>query len=275
MKTLLVATDFSAAADHTLQYANQLAARLQADIVLVHCTHGSGQTEQEKTVLQLHNLAERMRYQRPVRQGARKIRYRYEALEGCLHDHAPALVEKYRIALMVLSLEHTDCGEPAANANHAIRIIEEVGCPVLIVPPGAKRLPARLVYAVDFTSFDETVFGKLLELVKSLNARLFLVQTYEHQNLGQLSALKKAVSKIRIRYAEEPVEFHLLAEEDALEGISEFCARVQADMLVVAHQDCQLVTRLSDIRYLKTQAYHTRIPVLSYQLQAVAYSCSL
>src|SRR5690606_17571548 len=61
------------------------------------------------------------------------------------------------------------------------------------------------------------------------------------------------------------VDFRLLEEEDMLEGISEFSEEASADLLILATQDNYLLERLFSTNYMKTMAFHTRIPLLTYR----------
>lgn len=64
MKTILVPIDLASSAEHTLAYANKLAVRWPAEVVLLPCHHGDEfrAEEGEKLEQQLHTLVERLRY---------------------------------------------------------------------------------------------------------------------------------------------------------------------------------------------------------------------
>lgn len=59
-----------------------------------------------------------------------------------------------------------------------------------------------------------------------------------------------------------PVTPHLLEEDAPLEGTSEFCARLQTQLLIIAPTSHAQLLRYFDACYATTQAYHTQIPVL-------------
>ncbi|KUG08026.1 universal stress protein [Solirubrum puertoriconensis] len=263
MKTILVPVDLTAAAEHTLVYANKLAVRLGAEVVLLYCHHGNlSATETADYQKRLDTLAERLRYVQLVRQDGRRIRYRHAVRSGCLHDRIQEVIDAYAADLVVMNLEHIDCGEEAISGNHAIRIAELASCPVLVVPPGARTLPARLAFMADFGSLDKATLPGLNDLVVGLHAQLQLVHFYQRLDLPELISIKRGMQMIRTELPTVNIDSKLVLDDDPLEGVSEFCALIQAQLLVFAPADVSLLRRFFDVCYTKTRAYHTRIPVL-------------
>ncbi|GAA4389979.1 universal stress protein [Hymenobacter koreensis] len=264
MKTILVPVDLTAAAEHTLVYANKLAVRLGAEIVLLYCHHDSDEPSPNFTDHQkrLQNLTERLRYVQLTRQDGRRIRYRYAVRNGCLHDHVQGVIDEYGAELVVMNLEHTDCGEESVNGNHAARIVRLASCPVLVVPPGNQPLPSRIVFLADFAHLESRTLPRLGELVRGLRAQLQLVHFYRDLKLGELVGIKRGMLQIKQVLAGVAIDSKLVLDDDPLEGIGEFCSNIQAQLLVFAPANASLLSRFFDVSYTKTHAYHTRIPVL-------------
>ncbi|KAA9327686.1 universal stress protein [Hymenobacter busanensis] len=264
MKTILVPVDLTAAAEHTVVYANKLAVHLGAEVVLLYSHHGPTLTEPEAAAYgkRLAALAERLRYVQLVRQDGRRICYRYAVRAGCLHDHVQSVVEEYAAELLIMNLEHTDCGEPATNGNHAVRIAELASCPVLVVPPGVRQLPSRMAFLANFSGSDFAALRVVGELARSLAAHLQLVHFYHRMELTTLISTKKNMRLIQEHLPDVRSDARLLRDDDALEAIGEFCAQQRTQLLVFAPTDAAALRRFFDVSYTKTQAYHTRIPVL-------------
>lgn len=264
MKTILVPLDLTATSEHVLTYANKLAVRWPAEIVLLYCHYGPTPTAEETQALEqrLHTLAERLRYQQLTRQDGRRIRYHYRVLAGCLHDHVRAEVARCAADLLVMGLEHIDCGRADAAGNHAAAIIDLVPCPVLVVPPGRRPLPSSVVFSADFDKLDPNALPRLSALAGAFPAPLQLVQFYSPLHRPDRMRLKRALEKARPQLTWPDISTHLLEDDDQLEGTSEFCARAQAQLLIVAPTSSALLRRLFDACYTTTRAYHTQIPVL-------------
>jgi len=267
MQIILVPIDFSAAAENALRYANKLAVRLPAEIVLVHCDTNSAlpPAEREALLSRLEALAERLRYQQLTRQGARRIRYYYHLAAEALPDCLQVLVTGYCASLVVTGLALDDCAAATAAGTAPQGLPERVSCPVLVVPPGHHELPAHVVVAGDFDRLSASQLASLPSLARPPAAHFDLVQFYQVAQLYEsgskgLTSLRKALMDAK-QYLPNAVT-HLLPEEDALEGISEFCAQHEAQLLVLATTDGCLVRRFFHPHYRQTHAYHLRIPAL-------------
>jgi nucleotide-binding universal stress UspA family protein len=247
MSTILVPIDFTAAADQALVYANKLALRLPAEIVLVHAGTGTALPPERRAALvhRLEALAERLRYQQLTRQSGRRIQYHYHVAAEPLADCLQVLVAGYQADFVVTGLALSDCAAATAAGAPLTLLPEWVSCPVLIVPQGRHELPGRVVLSGDFTRLPGAHFD--------------LVQFHPPTSAG-LAPLKKALLEAHAHLPSATV--HLVADEAPLEGVSEFCARQEAQLLVLATADGCLVRRFFNPSYVKTNAYHLRIPVL-------------
>ncbi|WBA43006.1 universal stress protein [Hymenobacter canadensis] len=267
MNTLLVPLDHTASAEHLLAYANKLAVRWPAEIVLLYCQTPAADAASPAADLtaeeqRLRSLVERLRYQQLTRQDGRRIRYHYRVLSGCLHDHIAAEVARCAAQLVVMSLEHVDCGRQEAPGNHAAAIADLIACPVLVVPPGRRSLPSRLVFSADFSTLPLHTLPRLSALAEAFPGTLDLVQFYAPTDRRQRLPLKQAQTRALRQLTWPNVQTHLLEDEAPLEGVSEFCARQQAQLLIVAPASRAELLHYFDACYTTTQAYHTRIPVL-------------
>lgn len=270
MNTLLVPLDHTATAEHLLAYANKLAVRWPAEIVLLYCqppadtdtTAPTAPADLAAEEQRLRSLVERLRYQQLTRQDGRRIRYHYRVLSGCLHDHIAAEVTRCAAQLVVMSLEHIDCGRQEAPGNHAAAVADLVACPVLVVPPGRRPLPSRLVFSADFSTLPLHTLPRLSALAEAFPGTLDLVQFYPPTARSRRLPLKQAQARALRQLIWPHVQAHLLEDESPVEGVSEFCARQQAQLLIVAPTSRAELLHYFDACHTTTQAYHTRIPVL-------------
>ena len=274
MKTILVPLDHTAAAEHTLAYANKLAVRWPAEVVLLHCiptapvaTADVLATEEQR----LRSLVERLRYQQLTRQDGRRIRYRYRVLPGALPEHVQAEALRCAADLVVMGLEHIDCCHQATPDTHAAALAGLLACPVLVVPAGRRSLPRRVVFSADFGGLDNSILRRLSALTGAFPAPLELVQFYAPLDRPRRRSLKQALHTAAAQLAwAAPVTEHLVEDEARLEGVDEFCAREHADLLIIAPASAGQLVQFFGACYTKTRAYHTQIPVLV--LRAIGYN---
>ena len=267
MQTILVPIDFSPASEHALVYANKLAVRLPAEVVLVHGGTGASLTPEQRAALlrRLEALAERLRYQQLTRQDGRRINYHFHLAAEPLSEGLEVLVGGYRADLVVAGLMLADCAMATAAGAPLNLLPERVSCPVLLVPPGRHELPGRLVVSGDFARLDGRQLVPLTALGRTSAVQVDLVQFY--QELPEAGAASKLLVKLQkmLQAAQQHLPqsiIHLLPDDDALEGLSEFCARQQAQLLVLGTADGCLVRRFFNPQYRRTHAYHLRVPAL-------------
>jgi nucleotide-binding universal stress UspA family protein len=274
MKTILVPLDPTTAAEHTLAYANKLAVRWPAEVVLLHCittvsADAAGALAAEEQ--HLRSLVERLRYQQLTRQDGRRIRYSYRVLAGVLPEHVQAEALRCAADLVVMGMEHVDCCHQATPTSHAALVAELLACPVLVVPPGRRSLPRRLVFSADFGLLDKSFMHRLSALAGAFPAPLELVQFYAPLDRPKRRPLKQALTVAAAQLAWSAlVTQHLVEDEAKLEGVDEFCAREHADLLIIAPTSAGQLAEYFANCYTKTRAYHTQIPVLV--LRAIGYN---
>lgn len=264
MKTILVPLDRTASAESTLAYANKLAVRWPAEVVVLYChpdaeaTAAVLQAEEQR----LSSLVERLRYQQLTRHHGRRIRYRYRVLTGCLHDHVQTEALICAADLLVMGLEHVDCGRQEAPGNHAAAITALVNCPVLVVPAGRRSLPTRMAFCANFTTLGLNIMPRLAALEAAFPAPLDLVQFYAPADRPRRRQLLQGLRRASAHLGWPHTTSHLLEDDAPLEGIGEFCARAQAQLLIIAPGNTAELLRYFDGCYRTTNAYHTRIPLL-------------
>lgn len=261
MQTILVPIDFSAEAENALLYANKLAVRLPAEVILVHSTAGEALSPEQRAARpgRLAALAERLRYQQLTRQDGRRLSYHChlttEPLPACLD----LLVAGYRADFVVAGLTLADCAAATAAGRPLALLPERVSCPVLLVPPGRHELPHHLVVSGDFARLGAGQLAPLAALARTPAAHFDLVQFHAPGSAG-LAPLKQALLAARAHLPGAAT--HLLPDDDALEGLGEFCARWQPQLVVLATADGCLVRRFFNPLYRRTDAYHLRVPAL-------------
>jgi len=133
---------------------------------------------------------------------------------------------------------------------------------VLVVPPGRRALPNRVVFSADFDRLGLNVLPRLAALEEAFPAPLDLVQFYSPTDRSQRRRLKQALNKAASHLNWSHVTPHLLEDDAPVEGTGEFCARTQAQLLVIAPTNNEQFLRYFDACYTTTRAYHTQIPVL-------------
>ncbi|WP_161887980.1 universal stress protein [Pontibacter russatus] len=249
-----------------LSYAGQLAAVLGAELLLLGSsgTPTVAPAEEKGGLRQLQALGERVLGRVPEDRGY--VRFSCLLQPGSLKDGVHAVVQGEGIYLVLMQAESYPEGGRVGAADHAAAVMEQVSCPVMVVPTAQpfKRV-GRLLFATDLTDQDPQVLAQLSEFAALAGAAITLVQVYSKAEQEQGGEMEAAIPGIERQLEGRAAAFRLLEEEDVLEGISRFAEREGADMVVLATQDSYLMQRLFSEAYIQTRAYHTHIPLLTFR----------
>lgn len=267
-KRILVPLDLNETGEDLLYYAGQLAHALGAELYLFHAckTADLTFTQQSSCIQKLRSFAERV-FSREF--NAAKVAAPFDCVvrPGQIRDSIQAVVQDYQIDLVLMDAgARANKGITGEAAELTAAIMDLVYCPVMVLPAAVRyRKLKNLIFATDFTDQDQRVLFRIADLAQQLKAKLTLVQVYSEEERSQLCTYKAAMMELEKQLKGRKVAFRLLEEEDVLEGISEFAEEDSADLLILATQDNYLMERLFSTNYMKTMAFHTRIPLLTYR----------
>lgn len=266
-KRILVPLDLNETGENLLYYAGQLAHALGAELYLFHACKTADMTftQQSNCIQKLRSFAERV-FSREF--NAAKVAAPFDCVvrPGQIRDSIQAVVQDYQIDLVLMDAGARANGITGEAAELAAAIMDLVPCPVMVLPAAVRyRKLNNLVFGTDFTDQDQRVLFRIADLTQQLEAKLTLVQVYGEEERSQLCNYKAAMLELEKQLKGRKVAFKLLEEEDVLEGISEFSEEDSADLLILATQDNYLMERLFSTNYMKTMAFHTRIPLLTYR----------
>ncbi|WP_246000841.1 universal stress protein [Pontibacter diazotrophicus] len=268
LKKILIPVDVDKPAESLLllNYAGQFAAAFSAELLLLHPSNTAALTftQQTRRIQLLRAMGERVLGRVPKFRDY--VPFECVVRPGNLHDCIKDVVQNASVDLVLMQADSLPDPDKAAHADHAAQVMEQVGCPLMVVPSAlAYKKIKHLVFATDFTDRDPKVLAQINEFSKQADALLTLVQVYSKAARAQLSSMKAAIHEVEEQLKGRNVRFKLLEEEDMLEGIGDFAEREDADMLVLATRDSYLMQRLFSKAYVKTMAYHTRIPLLTFR----------
>jgi nucleotide-binding universal stress UspA family protein len=267
IKRILLPLEMNEAGENLLYYAGQLAQALGAELYLFHAckTADLTFTQQSSCIQKLRSFAERV-FSREFNADKASVPFDCVVRPGQVRDSIQTVVKDYQIDLVLLDAGvRAPKGLAGEVADQAAAIMELVSCPVMVIPPALRYKKLKhLGFATDFTDQEQPVLFRIADFAQQFKAKLTLVQVYGEEERVQLCSYKTAMLELEKQLKGRKVEFKLLEEEDVLEGISEFAELVAADALILATQDNYLMQRLFSSNYIKTLAFHTRIPLLAF-----------
>jgi len=154
MKTIIVATDFSPAAENALKYAVALSVAAKTEMVVHHSLPLSHSTAKSITPLpnyrkELENSKQRLLNLTSEIEATYHIKVRAACGTALLLDDLEELTKEYNEALVVVGMRE-DSWERMMFGSMTISILEAAKYPVLVVPTGTHFTGiAEIVLAVD------------------------------------------------------------------------------------------------------------------------------
>lgn len=272
-KKILVPIDFSADAEHALQFALELNKKLKSEISLFH----SYAVPVYATDLPL-TIPDISEIEKVAMDGLTKIKLKYQSLypdsrigtyisEGFAEDAISAAVEKIKADLIVMGTKGASGLREALIGTVTAAVIEHANCPVLTVPSMVKWTDVKkIVYA---TSYEEGDFGHVetvIDFAKALNAELILlhISTGKYDRTYEFDAIQRYKERL-----EQDTDFHkisikLLVEEDVFLAISNYTDEVKADIIAMNLRSRSFMQKLFERSLTKRMAYHTHIPLFAF-----------
>lgn len=268
MKTIIVATDYSAEATHATHYAAALARQTRARLVLFNSYQLPDQTA--KILLSPaaidKQLAENREYLESV---ATKVADQYGVKVDCwtnltyVAEELDVLVRRYDADLVVMGM-WKNAWEDTLFGNTTTFVIRQANYPVLVVPEGVRfKGINKILFSWDPNTLAA---GNSLLLLRKLAGRFHAqVQVLHIEQELELAFSSPKRRKTELEQILDGVThtYRNLEDEDVLEGIERGVKDFKADMLVMVPQKTAALGSLFHESRTREMALRTRVPLLA------------
>jgi len=276
METILCPTDFSPADENAVLYADELAQRMNSRLVLFHniyapapevLSYGAGpytrpakdmahEEAQRKKLEALKNTLENSDWGMPVQYDT-KLRY------GLTKETIPQIVREEHVDLVAIGHEGTEGLKEIFVGSVAADIIKNSPCPVLIIPPKATFKPLhKIVFATDLQGEPFLDVHLVLKLAGLFEAEILFLHVITNPSEENKVLAEDRLNHLHKRLPYKNVTFYQEPNPHIEEGISQFCRRHHADMLVMGYHPRTFWQDLFTQDYTQEMAYHTYLPLL-------------
>lgn len=259
---ILFATDFSAAANHALPYAVEIARRSQATIHAVHVISpdDSVQAPPEQWA-EIARIQEefREREKNQLELELQELPHEVLILKGDVWENLEQVIRDKYVDLLVLGTHGRTGIAKAMLGSVAERIFRQAPCPVLTVGPGVAPRAAHaaaaelnsILYATDFSPESLAAARYAISLAKDHRAELVLLHAAKDGTQAQedlvLETLKSVVP-LGAGLLSEPT--YLLERGAAADAILGAAKKTHSDLIVLgargAEKHLTLATHFSD-----------------------------
>lgn len=243
---ILVPTDFSPAAQNGVQYAVQLAALLDASVVLYHAYSPlkSGfypeAMRNEENSEEEQELTDRLTAIRDeISQSGIQVPVSICLTRGTDSKHLTNYCSSNSVDLVVMGTTGATGAKEVLIGSFTSHFISTAACPVLAVPPTFEfRAPRKIFYASDYKSTDFKGINYAAKLKDKLHAELQMLHAvYNMTFAAQEDKLirdyqAKLAQLLHLDVAELP--YHLVRGEETASALLQYAVKEGADMLVIA-----------------------------------------
>ena len=276
MKTILCPTDFSSGAENAVLYANELAQEMDTRLILFHSifapaaevvSYGSGpythptkdlayEDAQRRKLEALKNSLANTDWGMPVQYEA-KLRY------GLIKDTIQQIIQEEHADLVVIGNEGAEGLKEIFVGSVAADIVKNATCPVLIIPPKATYKPLRkIVFATDLKGEPFLDVHAVITLASLFDAEILFLHIIPEANPVTSQLAQAELDRMKKQFPYQKATFYAEANAHIEEGISQFCRRHHADMLVMGYHPRSFWQHLFSQDYTQEMAYHTYLPLL-------------
>lgn len=263
MRRVLLATDFSANADHAIGPALHLARSLGAQLSILHAypPHATRpENSQEASATLMHALVERIRNE-----------HEFEALEPVIEAGQPLeVVEAFgqanTVDVIVMGTRGRDQAQSAMGSNTA-RLMSQGHIPVLAVPPRARfKGVQRVLLADDLRTVDALALLQLLNFVRLFQAKLHILHVSEALERHAQFSLEMALNNLdALTGRTEAFSHSILVGDDPLFTMDSYVTERDVDLLAVTLRKRTITDRLFGRGKNPKLAIHDTVPLLAFR----------
>lgn len=261
MKTIICPTDFSTNADHALDYAIQLAKKLNAQIVLLNAYQlPYSQTVISSSVMNImKETAEAGLAERCIRVDEADVPFKSMARVGNPVRLTKDVANDLNADLVIIGSTGASEIEEIFMGSTTASIMQTLHIPVLCIPHGAQFSLEKLVLASDLKPLkNQDAIGFLKDFVKQSGARLDVVHVRNETNIA--GNADKALFMTQLGSFSN--SFHEVESEAVDECIQTYADEVEASMLVLIARKRAFLERLFHVGISKQLSNYTARPLL-------------
>lgn len=278
MKTILVPVDFSDNSKNALDYAIQLAKKLELQLILLHAFHPS-MAEALKDSYKILNHEDIVGtptdmklllsdWKNAVIKAEPDLKCETIFLENSLTDELNDLVDENSVDFIVMGTKGATGLKSVFIGSNALKIIETAICPVMAIPTDYKFKDLKnIAFASDYHDSDKDSLNFLVSLSKPFHSKLEIVHIANDDIKPRFEEdlLSHFVEKIKKSVDYKKMDFHLIEGEDNIaEALSAFIKKHNIDLVGISTVDRILSGPLFNRGITKEMAHHIQVPLLAF-----------
>lgn len=282
MNTILVPTDFSAAAVNAARYAIQLAKETGTGIHLCHALDvpieipGASQIEwplesyvtiKNEATADLSSLSEKLEQEERTDSSPQSYHpvVRYSSEAGSVKDVIRNIVDEEKPELVVMGMSGAGAISRFFLGSNSRDLIDIANFPILLIPATAAFSPVKKIsFATDLNPEDIKVIHSLNTLAIRLNAEVMITHcTDEKYEKGEAQhKVDTFLSKVTNSVGYDNKHYSHVKSINVNHGLDWLTEHGQIDMLAMVHHPHHFLAKLLKESHTQEIARHITIPLL-------------
>lgn len=268
MKTILVPTDYSEAANNALRYAIEFTKFVRANIILFHAYHVPLPATEFPVVISSQGIekenADRIKKleRKILKKVSDKIKIKSIIRQGFAADEILNLIKEKKIDMVIIGMKKTDKFTKLVGST-VMSLLKKTSCPVIVVPEKAKyREIKKIVYACDYKKINNhSILEPLWKLTKIYDAELMVLNV---TSARVRPTTEQAIEGIQLNRLLGKVKhsYWFSEKNDVVRAIDDFVKKNRAVMIAMVCRKRLFPENLFHRSTTKRMAFQTHTPIL-------------
>lgn len=283
MKTILVPTDFSPAAENAAQYALQLARVLKTNIKLCSAIKVIPEGFSTETLVwpledydslkksitaELKAVCDRLQLAKYNTTGDHTFpRISFTSQVGDVTEVVKDVVDIGRIPLVVMGMSGAGALSRLVLGSQSDNMIDHAHFPLLLIPHDVTyKVIHKIAFATDLNPHDLEVIYSLAAYARNFNAEILIAHitnekydATEHQKM-----VDNFLSDVTCKANYDKIYYRHVKSIDVEHGLDWICQHSFSDMIVMSHSKHNFIDAFFNGSQTKKLARHVNIPMMVY-----------
>lgn len=271
IKRILVPTDFSDCSINALNYATQLAQKLEiSELIIFHAysapasyTDLNISYDLSDTVTQIEKDIDADFKKLPDKvPGLSKIPYKTIKKDTYLEEGVLSICLLHPVDLIVMGTQGASGIDEVVLGTNTHRIIRNQISPVLVIPEHATYKPIKnIALSSDYKSILYELLSPLKDIRYAFGSNLHVIHVSDK---GTLEAEKATAAKTLENYLKDfPHQYHFIPDNNLEESLERFGIEHNIDLLTIYPRKKGFFDRIFGKSESKSIIFHTKLPLLA------------
>jgi len=270
MKTIIVATDFSAISINAAYYAVDMAAAINAQVLLMHAVsiplmvaEAPMPAETFETMLddandELQKLQEKLNIY-----SNHKVPITRRAMLGTLLNEIEDIANDLDVFAIAMGIQGAGETNRVLFGSNTLNMMRNMAYPIVIVPAHASFKEIKNIgLACDLKDVTETIPVDVITDIVSLFSSSFHIFSVTKPDESDASILPESIS-LQNQFMKLQPKMHLVTNENIETGIFESAEKEKIDLLMIVPKEHGLIYSLFHRSISKAIVTHPHIPMLA------------